>query len=69
MANAAREERDQPRSPWTRLFATIVGVWLVGIAITLVIGGYYDIAVRDVVMAISAFCLARLSSRKLIAQA
>ena len=55
-------------TPWTRLFATIVALWLVGIAMNLVIGGYYDIAVRDVVMAISAFCLARLSNRGLVAQ-
>jgi uncharacterized membrane protein YphA (DoxX/SURF4 family) len=49
-------------SPWTRLFAIIVGIWLIGIAVDLVIAGYYDIAVRDVVMAISAFCLARLTA-------
>ena len=47
-------------TPWTRVFAWIVGLWLIGIAIDLVIAGYYDIAVRDVVMAISSFCLARL---------
>ena len=49
-------------TPWTRLFAWIVALWLLGIAVNLVIGGYYDIAVRDIVMAISAFCLARLSA-------
>src|SRR5947207_6624020 len=49
-------------TPWTRLFAWIVALWLLGIALNLVIGGYYDIAVRDIVMAISAFCLARLSA-------
>jgi len=49
-------------TPWTRLFAWIVGLWLIGIAIDLVLGGFYDIAVRDVVMAISAFCLARLTA-------
>jgi uncharacterized membrane protein YphA (DoxX/SURF4 family) len=49
-------------TPWTRLFAWIVGLWLIGIALDPVIAGFYDdIAVRDVVMAISAFCLARLS--------
>jgi uncharacterized membrane protein YphA (DoxX/SURF4 family) len=47
---------------WTRVFATIVGIWLLCIAIDLLLGGFYDIAVRDVVMAISAFCLARLSA-------
>ena len=49
-------------TPWTRVFAWIVGLWLIGIALDLVLAGYYDIAVRDVVMAISSFCLARLST-------
>ncbi|MGV3630456.1 MAG: hypothetical protein ACO1O6_04595 [Bacteroidota bacterium] len=40
----------------------IVGAWLVLIAITLVAGGnYFDVAVRDVVMAIGAFSMARLA--------
>ncbi|MFL5310540.1 MAG: DoxX family membrane protein [Myxococcales bacterium] len=47
-------------TPWTRVFAWIVGLWLIGIALDLVLAGYYDIAVRDVVMAISSFCLARV---------
>lgn len=49
-------------TPWTRVFAWIVGLWLIGIAINLVAGGHYDVAVRDVVMAISSFCLARLTA-------
>jgi len=49
-------------TPWTKVFAWIVGIWLIGIALDLLIAGYYDIAVRDVVMAISAFCLARLTA-------
>lgn len=53
---------------WTRVFALIVGLWLLGIALNLVIGGYYDIAVRDIVMAISAFCLARLSASSVTRQ-
>jgi uncharacterized membrane protein YphA (DoxX/SURF4 family) len=41
-----------------RLGSLIVGLWLVGIAINLVLTGqYYDVAVRDTVMAIGAFCL------------
>jgi len=44
------------------VFAWIVGLWLIGISLELVVAGYYDIAVRDIVMAISAFCLARLSA-------
>ena len=36
----------------------IVGLWLIGIAINLLLTGqYYDIAVRDIVMAIGAFSL------------
>lgn len=49
-------------TPWTKVFASIVGIWLIGIALDLLIAGYYDIAVRDVVMALSAFCLARLTA-------
>lgn len=43
-----------------KIGAYIVSLWLVGIVIVLVWGGYYDIAARDLVMAISAFCLAQL---------
>lgn len=48
-------------TPWTRVFPWIVGIWLIGIALDLLLVGYYDIAVRDAVMAISSFCLARLT--------
>lgn len=42
--------------------AYIVAAWLVCIALQLVIGGgYYDVAVRDLVMAIGAFSLAQLN--------
>lgn len=50
-------------TPWTRHFAWIVSLWLFGIALNLVLGGFYDIAVRDIVMAIAALCLARLTPR------
>ena len=41
-----------------RIGSLIVGIWLIGIAINLLMTGqYYDIAVRDVVMAIGAFSL------------
>lgn len=49
-------------TPWTKIFAVIVGLWLLGISLDLIIAGYYDIAVRDIVMAITAFCLARLTA-------
>lgn len=45
-----------------RIGAYIVMVWLILIALTLIAGGhYFDVAVRDLVMAIGAFVLARLS--------
>jgi uncharacterized membrane protein YphA (DoxX/SURF4 family) len=41
-----------------KLGSIIVGCWLFAIAINLVLTGqYFDIAVRDIVMAIGAFCL------------
>jgi uncharacterized membrane protein YphA (DoxX/SURF4 family) len=41
-----------------KIGALIVGFWLIGIAINLVLTGqYFDIAVRDVVMSIGAFSL------------
>jgi uncharacterized membrane protein YphA (DoxX/SURF4 family) len=43
--------------------AWIVSAWLLLIALTLIASGsYFDVAVRDVVMAIGAYSLARLSS-------
>ena len=45
----------------TEIGAPIVSAWLVLIAITLIINGKYDIAVRDLAMAIGAFCLLRLT--------
>jgi hypothetical protein len=41
----------------------IVCLWLIGIAFNLLLAGYYDIAVRDTVMAIGAFCLHLLTRR------
>ena len=47
-----------------RIGSIIVALWLIGIAINLLIGGQnYDIAIRDTVMAISAFCLFLLYGR------
>ena len=48
-------------SPWTKMFAYVIAAWLTGIALNLIGGGYYDIAVRDLVMAVSAVSLARLT--------
>jgi uncharacterized membrane protein YphA (DoxX/SURF4 family) len=46
----------------TRIGAYIVAAWLFCISIVLISGMYYDIAVRDLAMALSAFCLGQLSS-------
>ena len=47
---------------YTRLGGYAAAAWLVGIAANLVTTGhYFDVAVRDVVMAIAAFTLARLT--------
>lgn len=43
-----------------RIGAYVASVWLLLVAGNLVIGGYFDVAVRDVVLAIAAFALARL---------
>lgn len=51
---------------FTRLGALIVSAWLVAIAVVLMAGGFYDIAVRDLVMAIGAFCLAKLSDKEAV---
>ncbi|MEO6000225.1 MAG: hypothetical protein ABIN89_25535 [Chitinophagaceae bacterium] len=45
-----------------RIGGYIVMAWLIAIALTLIEGGqYFDVAVRDLVMAVGAFCLAKLS--------
>jgi uncharacterized membrane protein YphA (DoxX/SURF4 family) len=44
-----------------KIGSLVVGLWLIGIAINLLLTGqYYDIAVRDTVMAIGAFSLCML---------
>ena len=49
-------------SRFTRFGAYLVSAWLVGIAVNLITTGtYFDIAVRDLVMAIGAFTLAKLT--------
>jgi hypothetical protein len=47
---------------YTQLGGYVAAIWLVGIAVNLVTTGrYFDVAVRDVAMAIAAFTLARLT--------
>src|SRR5687768_6349213 len=48
-----------------RLGSVIVALWLFGIAINLLLTGqYFDVAVRDTVMAIGAFSLYMLSGKR-----
>src|SRR5262249_49831038 len=49
---------------WTRLGATVAAVWLVAIATELITGGFFDIAVRDVAMAVGAYTLAQVAARR-----
>ena len=50
-------------SRWTRFGAYLVMAWLIGIAINLVTTGmFYDLAVRDLEIALSAFALSQLSA-------
>ena len=50
-------------SRWTKLGAYIVALWLLGIAVNLLTTGmFYDLAMRDVEIAIAAFVLAQLSA-------
>jgi hypothetical protein len=46
---------------WTRLGAYVASVWLILVAVNLVMAGSFDVAVRDVMIAIGAFTLARLT--------
>lgn len=49
---------------WTRLGAWIAAAWLCLIAVNLVTLGLYDIAVRDLAMAVGAYTLARLAEAR-----
>ena len=42
-----------------RIGAYVASAWLVLVAVNLLMGGHFDVAVRDLVLAISAFTLAR----------
>jgi hypothetical protein len=46
---------------WTRLGAYVASGWLLGVAANLVLAGFFDVAVRDVVMSLAAFTLARMA--------
>jgi hypothetical protein len=50
-------------SRWTKLGSYIVMLWLLGIAMNLLATGmFYDLAMRDVEIAIGAFALSQLSA-------
>ncbi|TAM82842.1 MAG: DoxX family membrane protein [Acidobacteria bacterium] len=52
-------------SRWTKLGAYLVMFWLSGIAVNLLTTGmFYDLAVRDVELALSAFVLAQMTSAR-----
>jgi hypothetical protein len=44
-----------------RIGAWVVMGWLIAIGLSLVLTGHYDVAVRDFVMAVGAFALAKLT--------
>ena len=46
------------------LGAFVASAWLILVASNLVLGGHFDIAVRDVVLAISAYALARFEQAR-----
>lgn len=49
----------------TRFGAYLVSAWLVGISLNLVSSGrFFDVAVRDLVMAVAAFSLAKLAEAR-----
>jgi hypothetical protein len=55
---------------YTRLGGYVATIWLGGIAVSLLTTGhYFDVAVRDVAMAIAAFTLARLTEAGVGAEA
>ncbi|HLZ92490.1 MAG TPA: hypothetical protein VKQ28_12305 [Candidatus Acidoferrum sp.] len=50
-------------SKWTRIGSYVVMVWLLSIAVNLLTTGmFYDLAVRDVEIALGAFALAQLTA-------
>jgi uncharacterized membrane protein YphA (DoxX/SURF4 family) len=50
-------------SRWTKLGSYVVMLWLLGIAVNLLtLGMFYDLAMRDVEIAIGAFALSQLSA-------
>lgn len=44
-----------------RIFAYVIVLWLIGIIVNVVATGYYDIAMRDLGLALGALALARIA--------
>jgi uncharacterized membrane protein YphA (DoxX/SURF4 family) len=49
---------------WTRLGALVAMAWLVAISLNLLLAGYLDIAVRDLVMAVGAYTLSMVAAER-----
>lgn len=50
---------------FTRIAAYVISAWLVAIAVNLIsTGHYFDIAVRDLTMAVGAFALAKMTEAR-----
>ena len=50
---------------WTRLGSYVAMIWLILIAVNLIASGmFFDVAVRDLLLAIAAFTLARLTEAR-----
>ena len=50
---------------FTELFGYVMSLWLLGIIINLlVLGQFYDVALRDLGLSVSAFCLGQLSAAR-----
>jgi hypothetical protein len=47
-----------------RIGALVVMIWLIAVALSAALAGYFDIAVRDLVMAAGAYALAQLAARQ-----
>ena len=47
---------------WTRPAAYVGAAWLLLVAGNLVLAGFYDVAVRDVILSLAAFALGRLAA-------
>ena len=55
---------------WTRVGSYVAMVWLLAISLNLILTGrFFDVAVRDVAMAIGAYTLARLTEARQPAEA